>query len=407
MNMERMHGEAGMSKRLMGGVLAGALAVGLVGYNQLGTNDKAPEAAAADTSEDIADLFRIDTITADCMDIASAAGTAEVNTALNVVEPEVGALKPVNAAGGQENRLWSDAISNPLTTGPEAESLETEIKASLCEDALFAVTVANHFANMEVDGVNIGELNEEWLGEYAGGQEEINDKAAELLPLLDHEGEVSSEQADAALEANQKHQDLAERLATLLDRLSNEGVHVEETALNYHLAAAGMVVGQLPEVELNGTQYSGEMLLFIGEAKDGRCLVRLGFNVQDQRPVLTSEDCAPEETTTVPEGGETTTTGPGRQTTTTRPGQTTTTRPGETTTTTRPTTSTTESDKDPSLDYNNGTGPNNGPGSGGTAGPTGTTSTTERPAPDPTAPETTTTVAGGSTTSIPTEPYEG
>lgn len=397
MNMERMQGEAGMSKRLMGGVLAGSIAVGLVGFNMLDTNDKRPEAAAADTSEDIADLFRIDTITADCIDISEAAGTAEVNTVVNVVEPEVGALKPVNAAGGQEYRLWSDAISNPLTTGPEAESLETEVKASLCEDALFSVTVANYFANMEVDGVNIGELNEEWLGEYAGGQEEINDKAAELLPLLDHEGEVSSEQADAALEANQKHQDLAERLATLLDRLSNEGVHVEETSLNYHLAAAGMAVGQLPEVELNSRRYTAKLLILVGEAKDGKCLLRIGFNVEDQRPVLTSEVCAPEETTTVPEGGDTTVPEGGK----------TTVPEGEKTTTTRPTTSTTYPDKDPTQDYNNNTGPNNGPGSGGTAGPTGTTSTTERPAPDPTAPETTTTVAGGSTTSIPTEPYNG
>ena len=86
------------------------------------------------------------------------------------------------------------------------------------------------FAHLKVGGVSVVDLNKEWLGKYDVAEEEIDDLAEELVPGLDKEN-LSEAELEDAIHKNHEMQELAERLITLLDRLSNEGCILKESSL--------------------------------------------------------------------------------------------------------------------------------------------------------------------------------
>lgn len=295
------------SQKIIGGVLA-ALAVSSVGIGLISNKDKKPQPAGANDNDrnaamnnDLKEALTVKTTTVDCIDTAKQSGIAEVYNRGTDKKPvwgvkfDVGAVKPV---GENENqRRWSDALSTPLkSVEADKQAQLEEIQASICEDPELGATVANLFANMEVGSVKVVDLNP-WLKPFAGSAENINDRASEFIPLLDANS-PSEKDITAAITKNSEYEVLAEKLNTMLTRFNNLGKGEGMTVLNYHLTAGGLVVGVLPEVGLNPTQYKAKAIRFLLTQKTGECLIEIGFNVGDKRPV-TFENCVETTPTTI------------------------------------------------------------------------------------------------------------
>ncbi len=243
--------------------------------------------------EELRELLSVgDESSFDCETDGLATATMEVKTLSNgkeLVVPKVNSTLGVDSTiRTQDNRLFSDSMANSMTsaefTDDNKESLEAEFGATMCEDPIIASMVANQFANMEVNGIKVIDLNP-WLEGYQGDASTINDNAAKLMPAFGSDPSVMSEdEVLAAVKAREQHTALAEQLATLINRFENSGIEDDlTTTLNYRLVAGGLTVGQMPEVALNDVQYAGNFLVFRLTLKDGRCLEAFVINPNDQR----------------------------------------------------------------------------------------------------------------------------
>lgn len=227
------------------------------------------------SQEALAKILSVETTTFNCTkDVDNTAEVVTLADGSKIVRPEVGA-RPGKG-------LWGDSISTPMKHTENRKAAEREIKTALCEDPVVASMVARHFAEMEIDGHKIINMNP-WLKPYAGNPSGINDDAERLMP--GYGKELKGDKAvEEALEAKREHEALAEKLATLLDRYKNLGFKGNvTTTLNYHLKAGGHKVEGMPEVELNEDQYKGRFLVFELTDKDGDCLRVLMFNTGDKR----------------------------------------------------------------------------------------------------------------------------
>lgn len=284
---------------------AAALIVAVVATDVWPSSEEASPATTVAHS-DVEVMLTVDTVSVDCPTLVESfnKGDGELHTiktedGQTVVKFKVGALLPVGMAG----RAWSDALSSPVLSQQPADALK-EIQAAICQDPLMGVTVAHMFAHLEVEGIKVVELND-WLKPYGVDDGQINDLAAGFVPLLDVKA-PTSEQLTAAISQNLVYQKMAEKLGTLLTRFGVAGIQAEQSTLNYHLDAGGLVVGKLPEVAINAKQESLPALVLDLTAKPGICLVRIGFNAGDKRPEVFG--CPPvNPPTTVSTGGSTTT----------------------------------------------------------------------------------------------------
>jgi len=269
--------------RHRGAVAGGVLALGLVTWGgiELSSNDGNGGDGRGDgkISEATINALTIKNPEIDCEVVASRAKTVTTFKADDgniITKAEVGALKSVGK--GANERRWSDAMNSPMV-----HRTANEIMATVCEDPLMGATLAHMFANMEIGDVNVGDLND-WLKPYQGKTDKINDLATNFVPHAFMSKEEVAQNGDKVLKAVNDYEALAEKLNTLLTRFRAEGVDVRMTSTNYHLAAGGLVVGRLPEVELNPDQYKGKFLVFVLDEKDGDCLKVVVFNDKDQRP---------------------------------------------------------------------------------------------------------------------------
>ncbi|MFA5003773.1 MAG: hypothetical protein WC498_00640 [Candidatus Saccharimonadales bacterium] len=237
------------------------------GGNAKPKNDKTPVPNAA-----VINALTVKTVNVDCSTLVK---TVKDGKATLVVY-DVGALKSVPP------RKWSDALSTPLGGNSPPGKLKSQ-KAAVCNDPELGVSVANMFANLNVGGVNVGDLNP-WLSPYKGSATQVNDKAAEFIPLLDVSN-PSKAQSQNAVQKNVEYQALAARLDTLIGRFSLLGVKSMKSSQNWHLVAGGLAVGGLPEVGLNPNQENLPALI-LQVTEKGACapLKVIGFNVGDKRP---------------------------------------------------------------------------------------------------------------------------
>lgn len=234
-------------------------------------------------SDEVVALLTVNTFTpGECLELTNSESTG-------VVPYEIGALELPTPQGP---RLWNDALSIPLPDGKPADQL-LAFKEGICEDTLTGVTWGRFFAQMEIGGRKLIDLNP-WLEVFDVSEEEINDLAAGYIPLLDADDPTDAEKAEA-VEKNQEWQGEAEKLIALIDRFSLLWVDSLTSVVNYHLVAGGVVVGGLPEVGLNPNQESLPALLLMISEK-GACapLKIIGINVGDRRPEeFASPPCAP------------------------------------------------------------------------------------------------------------------
>ncbi len=281
------------------------LAAGFMGVTAVaacGSSSEEKTAAQSDMDALRAALTVKDTDpSVDCVELVNTHGGETVETEKGtVIVFDVGAKKGVEA-WNPELRQWSDAISTPLTA-PEADKagLLKEIQASICEDPLLGETVANMFANMQVGELKVVDLNK-WLQGSAGSADQINDRAAAYNPALN--ASSSDEEFEAARDKNFEWQDKAEHLNTLLKRFQNNGVEKGiTTTLNYNLAGDGLSIDGLPEVQVNPEQYQADAITLVINRKGlSDCIVKIGFNVGDQRPETFECAAPPAPTPEVPE----------------------------------------------------------------------------------------------------------
>jgi hypothetical protein len=291
-------------------------------------NNSAADGTPAPTEAELDELRTLLTVgdesSVDCETDGLATGTMEVATLSNgekLVISKVNSTLPVDSTvRTQDNKLFSDGMANPMTTAEytdaNKEALEAEFAATMCEDPIITSMVANQFANMDVNGIKVIDLNP-WLQGYEGDASTINDNAAKLMPAFGKDlSEMSDEEVMAAVEARAEHTELAEKLATLINRFENTGIEDDLTvALNYHLEAGGLTVGQLPEVAKNDVSYKRNFLVFKLTLKDGRCLEAFVINPNDQRTgdadicyIEVPPVVPPTPPTAPPEDGSTTTT---------------------------------------------------------------------------------------------------
>ncbi len=336
-----------------------ALGLGIVGCSD--SNEK-PQADAADVAVETtttttvnseAQLKALLTVTDqsgfDC--VRDNDGTAKVSeyNGVRIIIPRLVDTLPIDSEErSQDNRLFSDAIANPIVNVETKEKALKEFQNTLCESPEVTAMAAHYFANKTIEGVKVVDLNP-WLQKYEGNTNTINDRALEFVPQYTN----TNATGDQALEANKNHRAVAEKLATLMNRFENMGFSGDiRTTLNYHLVAGGAQAGSLSEIELNKEQYTGNFLVLKLTAKDGRCFTVMLVNIDDQR-IAEAENGNCKVVPTTTKAVATTTTSAVRATTTTRPHastttSTTTTQPSATTststtstTTTRPNTSTT------------------------------------------------------------------
>jgi len=346
-----------------------------------------------DYSELIA-LLTVDTTTVNCAELVGEGVAETLEDGRKIIPFDIGALKPV----GESGRKWSDALSTPLHSDQSPDALK-EIQTAICLDPLLGSTVAHLFAHMVVGGVKIVDIND-WLKPFEVDANQINDLAGQFIPLLDTPS-PNNEQITTAISQNLVYQGVAEKLGTLLSRFSVVGIQAEISVQNYHLAAAGLVVGNLPEVELNSTQEELPALVLEVNVKPGICLARIGFNTGDKRPEIFGcpEITNPPTTSSPPTGGSTTLPPPGSTTlppppsTTVPGGKDATQSPPQDPVVTCPSGQYADRDSGQCVSnstttttiYNN-SGGDSGPGAPGS----GVTTPTTDPAPDPTVPTDTT-----------------
>jgi hypothetical protein len=238
------------------------------------------------------DILTVKTVNVDCVNVLNANGgsTRAVDGKTYVVY-DIGALKPVPP------RKWSDAISTPMK-GKSPPTKREYTQAEVCQNPHYGVTLANFFANLNVDGVNIGDLNP-WLAPYKGSPKTVNDKAAAFMPLLDVSN-ASEEQANKAAQKNLEYQEFAAKLDTLLGRFKLDGVKRLKSVMNLHLVAGGLKVGGLPEVGINRHQEHLPALVLSVTLK-GACAPAkvIGINTGDMRPeVFATPTCKTPSTST-------------------------------------------------------------------------------------------------------------
>jgi hypothetical protein len=265
--------------------------------------------SAADRS-DLSTKLEVDAPAVDCVQIVQIAATGEIvnlgtSSSPNYgVKPHIGANDGL-AANGAGDRLWSDSLEGPLSNPNDKNLSIAQIEATVCEDPLYGVTLGNMFANMEVDGVKVIDLNP-WLSaehfDASAPDNQINDVADSYFPLKEQNG---AEQETT--ESNAQYQQFAEKLVTLIQRFENDGRATHPTILNYHLSSEGLVAGGTPEVSLNEDQYNADGIWLRLTKKSGGCFVEIGFNVGDQRPEETNLCEVPTTPTTEAQGHPTTT----------------------------------------------------------------------------------------------------
>jgi hypothetical protein len=200
-------------------------------------------------------------------------------------------LKVDSEMRSQDNRLYSDSIANPMEEShlDDKNQALREFQTTICESTEVTAMLEHYFANLEVGGVKTIELNP-WLENGVGDASQINDRALELYNIDE------SATLDEIVAHNLAHQELAGKLATLLERFENLGIHDNiTTTFNYHLAGGGLVAGDLNIAEIveNDVQYTGEFLVLRLTAKDGRCFAQMLINTDDQRVAegVTDRNC--------------------------------------------------------------------------------------------------------------------
>lgn len=240
--------------------------------------------ASADSTNRVSDALKdaltITSVTLSCPESVLGHGGSTMASGTRTVvifKDHIGALK------GTPPRKWSDALSTPYIK-TEPQEMLGETQATACMDPLYGVTLANFFANMSVGDVKLVDLNP-WLTPFAGDAGQINDKAAEFIPLLDVTKNITDEQAGKAITQNIAWQRVAEKIGTLLTRFEVDGIRAEQSVLNYHLSGGGASVGGLPEVGLNPNQENLPALM-LKLTEKGACvpIKVIGFNTGDKRP---------------------------------------------------------------------------------------------------------------------------
>lgn len=262
----------------------------------------------------------------------------ELADGTKILLPKILSTLPTDSQSwDQDHKYTSDSVANPISFENLFDKNDAlrEFQSSVCEGVDIASMTANYFANLEVDGTKVIDLNP-WLEGYEGEASVINDNAADLMPqYLD--ADATDEEIETAYSA---HQELAGKLNTLMERFDNVGIREDiTTTFNYALDGGGILqVGEIPEFIENDKQYTGKFIVFKLTAKDGRCykamLVNVGnnegFKAGDQRIAEADIDNCDGK----PVGTTSTTTPRRPRGTTTVPATTTTGRPGTTTTTT-------------------------------------------------------------------------
>ncbi len=226
-------------------------------------------------SKEVIDALTVKTVSIDAVCKLDANG---------LVSYQVGALK-----GTPDPRKWPDAPSTPfVATDPKL--MKGELQKAICEDPLLGASWLVFFATDLRDSllgsshVDLLDLNP-WLKPYAVKPSEINNLAAEFIPLLDVK-DPSKSQVQAAIDKNIAWQKLASYVNTLLNR-PVVGLDTLLSVVNYHLSIGGMVVGSLPAVERNPNQESLPALTFSLYEKDQcKVILRFGANTGDKRPEL-------------------------------------------------------------------------------------------------------------------------
>jgi hypothetical protein len=389
-------------KRAVAVIVVGGLALAGCGSSSNGkTNTTGTTEATANTimsPQDLQAIKDLMTVSAkdsatvpSCVELVTEAGvhtspyTDQDGNVHNIYMPIIGAEKTM-----AQGNISTDAMSTPMTaekTDPAA--MLKEIQTAICEDPLLAGATLKMFANMEVGGVKVIDLNQ-WLQPWAGDTTNINDEANNFVPPAPvNPGSVTDAEARTAAQDSINWQPIAQNLNELLARFRNDGDQTGMTTFNFHLDGEGVQVGGLPEVALNMDQMNAEHLQLTLIRKPDTCVLVIGFNVGDKRPE--GFECVAPGT---PPPTENTPGKPGKPGTPGSHPPTTTGHPG-----------TSLNNKNPALDDNNNTGPNNGGGSGGTLGPRGTTSTTEKPPVDHTT--TTFNYGNDTTTTGPVGTYGG
>lgn len=346
-----------------------------------GSDTTTTTTSSPDYSELIA-LLTVDTTTVNCAELVGESATKTLGDGRKVIDFDIGALKPV----GEGNRKWSDSLSTPVLATVPADALK-EIQTTICLDPLMGASVAHLFAHQTVGGVKIVDLND-WLIPFAVEADQINDLATGFIPLLDVSS-PTNEQISTAIDQNLVYQNLAEKLGTLLSRFSVVGIQAEWSVYNYHLAGGGLVVGKLPEVELNSAQEGLPALVLEVNMKPGVCLARIGFNTGDKRPEVFGCPKSTAPTTTSPPGEGGTTLPPPPPPTTTPGGKDASLRPPQDQVIVCPTGQFVDRYTGECVPYSsttttvyNNSGGDSGPGAPGS----GVTTPTTDPAPDPTVP---------------------
>lgn len=290
--------------------IAGLIAVPLIGLGAYGANqgwfsgdnapnvnDKATAASGSMNSDELRKNLTVETVDQNCVAIVKNNGGKTFNyNGSEYVKFDVASVEPVVAdKESQVTRLWSDAISNPIENKDNKEKAQAEINRAICEDPEVGVMVANAFARMETDGVKLVDLNP-WLAAYnvdpSAAQNQLNDKAAEFMPLTLNPGM----DVQVALKKNQEYGQLSSKLVELLSRFSNEGRQTIDSQYNYELTDGGLSVGTFSEIGLNPDQYSADINMFEVTHKTDNgeeCKMVFGFNVFDKRVVGGETGCEP------------------------------------------------------------------------------------------------------------------
>lgn len=189
-------------------------------------------------------------------------------------------------------RKWSDALSTPLK-GSDKKEMNKWLKRAICEEPVIGVSLAHLFANLEVKGVSVLELQKtDWLKPFDVDASEIDDLVAKYVPLeewkLQNPGDTpSEEQYGEALKANHEYRKVASKVIFLLSRYELAGVKSIDSKHHYQLVAGGLRADGIPEVGISKESDNLPSLVFyLTEKTACKPISVLGFNTGDKRPML-------------------------------------------------------------------------------------------------------------------------
>lgn len=267
--------------RVVALIVTGSLAaVGLAAY----VLTRPEKVATQGLNQDVLNALTVHDTTVDCVNVVEQTGVGKTVTLADgtkLAAYEVGALKAVG--DGANMRRHADDISTPFeTSATDKDAQLRELEASICEDPELGIMFANLFANMQINGVKVVDLNS-WLAPFVGDANTINTEAAGFMPLLGQEGTPSESLSQKAVDQGRAYQKVAQLVNTLLTRFRNDGVGSKATTLNFHLVNGGLVAGSLPQIALNTTQESLPSLILTLDEKTGQCLAIIGANEEDKR----------------------------------------------------------------------------------------------------------------------------